>query len=202
MCGFSGHEVACGDGPEGNRIVVGTSVAHNADGSHIGKCSKVLTKVFVNACLGDFLTVDIIGILNDVDFFFGNFANDTDSKARAREWLTAYKVFRDAEFAARITDFIFEEKAQRFNDFFEIDIIRESAHIMVGFDHCGFAKAGLDDIRINRTLDKEIYSADFFRFFFKHTDEFLTDNLTFRFRLGYSRKFTVKTLLSIHTNKI
>ena len=131
MCRFSSHEVTCSNSPKGNRIVVGTSITHNTNGTHVGEGRKILTKVFVNARFGDFFTVDIVGILNDVDFFLSNFADDTDSKARAREWLTAYKVFRNSKFTACIADFVFEEKAQRLNDFFKINIVRKPAHIVV-----------------------------------------------------------------------
>lgn len=70
---------------------------------------------------GDLVAVDVVGVLNDADFFCRYFADDTDSKARTREWLAAYQIFRDAEFAAGFTNFVLEKETERFDDFFEIN---------------------------------------------------------------------------------
>ena len=69
-------------------------------------------------------------------------------RSRSREWLTEDKFLRDAKLQTRFADFIFEEVAQRLDDCLEIHIIRETADVVVGLDHCGFsAKSGLYHIR-------------------------------------------------------
>lgn len=92
LCSFCCHEVTCVDRTKCNSIIVGSEVTHDTDRTHIGQCCKVLSKTFVNACLGNFFAVDVICFLYDLNFLFGNFADDTDTKTRAREWLTVYKV--------------------------------------------------------------------------------------------------------------
>ncbi len=125
-----------------------------------------------------------VGILYDAYFFGGYFADDTDSKSRAREWLTEYEFFRNSKLKAGFSYFIFEEVTQRLDDFFEINVVRKSSYVVMGFDDCGFsAKAALYNVRINGSLYKEVYSADFLCFFLEDTDKFFADDFTFRLRL-------------------
>ena len=79
------HEVGCVHGAESYGVVIGTFVTHNTDAAHVGKGCEVLAEAF-DAGFGDLVAVDVVGVLNDADFFCRYFADDTDSKARAREW--------------------------------------------------------------------------------------------------------------------
>ena len=157
----------------------------------------------VGGCIVDFFTVDVVCILYDAYFFLGDFTDDTDSKSRAREWLTEYQSFRNSKFKASFTDLIFEQITKRLNDFFEINEIRKASYIVVGFDHCGFsAETALYNVRINGSLCKEIYSTDLLGFFLEDTDKFLTDDLTLRFRLCNTGKLVVISLLCVHADKV
>ena len=51
-------------------------------------------------------------------------ADDTNAKSRSRERLTEYEFFRNAKFQTSFADFIFEQIAQRLDDFLEIYILR------------------------------------------------------------------------------
>ena len=73
---------------------------------------------------------------------------------------------------------------------------------MVRLDHCRFtAQTTFYNVRINGSLCQEINGTDLLCFFFKNTDEFFTDNLTFCFRLCYSGKFVIISLLCINTDE-
>ena len=110
----------------------------------------------------------------------GYFTDDTNTKTRTREWLTEYKIFRNAEFQTGFSYFIFEEVAQWLDDFFEIYVIRQSSDIMVRFDNGGFsADTALYNVRVDGSLYKEVYGTDFLCLFFEDTDKFFTDNFTF-----------------------
>ena len=138
---LGGHEVSCVYGAESYGVIVGTFVTHNTDAAHVGKGCEVLAEAF-DAGFGDLVAVDVVGVLNDADFFCRYFADDTDSKARTREWLAAYQIFRDAEFAAGFTNFVLEKETERFDDFFEINAVRETTDLVVGLDDCGFTETG------------------------------------------------------------
>lgn len=127
-----------------------------------------------------FLTVNVIGILHDTNLLCSYLTDNTDTKSRSREWLTEDKFLRDAKLQTRFADFIFEEVAQRLDDFLEIHIIRETADVVVGLDHCGFsAKSGLYHIRVDGSLCQEIHGSDLLCLFLEDTDKFLSDNFTF-----------------------
>ena len=85
-------------------------------------------------CLVHFLAVDGIGILHDLDFLGIYFSDDTDTESRSREWLTENKFFRDAKFKSGFSYLILEKVAERLNDFFEINEVRQTAYVVVGFD--------------------------------------------------------------------
>lgn len=65
----------------GARIIIGTTLAHNANGAHIRKSRKVLSQIFIHTGFGDFFPINVIRILNNTHLFFGNLADDTDSEA-------------------------------------------------------------------------------------------------------------------------
>jgi hypothetical protein len=57
----------------------------------------------------------------------------------------------------------------------------------MGLDHCRLAaQTAFYNVWIDGSLYQEVYSADLLCFFFKYTDEFFTDDLTFSFRLFYT----------------
>ena len=119
------------------------------------------------------------------------------------EYKAAKKFLRDAKLQTRFADFIFEEVAQRLDDFLEIHIIRETADVVVGLDHCGFsAKSGLYHIRVDGSLCQEIHGSDLLCLFLEDTDEFLSDNFTFFLRFCHTGKFSIITLLRVDTDKV
>ena len=174
------------NGPQGNGVIVGAEIAHNADRPHIGQGSEILAQALVHAGLGDLFPVDGIGILHDAHFLSGYFADDADSQTGSGEWLTEYQVFRNTQLQAHLADLILKEEAQRLYDLLEIDIIRQSAYIVVGLDDCGFSQSGFDDVGINGSLYQEVYGANFLCLFFKDTDEFLANDFTLSFRLFHA----------------
>ena len=157
----------------------------------------------VGGCFVDFFTIDEICILYDAYFFFGHFSDNTDTKSRSREWLTEYQSFRNSKLQTGFTDFIFEKITKWLNDFFEIYEIRKTTYVVMGFDHCRFsAKTTLYNVRINSSLCKEIHCSNLLCLFFENSDEFFTDDLTFCFRLCYTGKFIIVSLLRIDTDEI
>ena len=63
---LSGHEVAGYNAAQGNGIVVGTAVAHNAYRTHIGQYGKVLVDLTIQASQMQFLTEDRVGITQQI----------------------------------------------------------------------------------------------------------------------------------------
>ena len=148
-------------------------------------------------------TINEICILYDTYFLCGNFTDNTDSKSRSREWLTEYQSLRNSKLQTCFTNLILEKVAERFDDFFEINEIRKSAYIVVRFDHCGLsAQTTLYNVRINSSLCQEIYRTNLLGLFFKNTDKFFTDDLTFCFRLCNTCQLVIVSLLCIDADKV
>ena len=165
---------------ECNGIIVGSLVTHNTNGTHIGQRCKVLVRVPVSMpALRDLLTVDCICILHDPNFLRRYFADDTDTKTRAREWLTEYQVLRNTKLQTCLADFILEQIAQRLDDFLEIYIHPEVRlrcdEILITADSP--PRPLSINVRINGSLYQEIHGADLLCFFFENTDEFFADDL-------------------------
>ena len=69
-------------------------------------------------------------------------------------------------------------------------------------DDSGFAEAGLDDVRIDRTLHQKVHSTDFLCFLFKDADELLADDLALSLRLGHAGKPGIEALLRVDADKV
>ena len=75
-------------------------------------------------------------------------------------------VVGEAEFEADFADFVFEEFAQGF-DQFELHVLGETAHVVVGFDDvgaAGFRGGGFDHVRVNGVLGKRVDIGELGRF--------------------------------------
>ena len=64
---LSRHKVGGGHGAQGDGVIVGALVAHDADAAHIRQRGKVLTRALGHGELIDFFAPDGVGILHDGD---------------------------------------------------------------------------------------------------------------------------------------
>ena len=78
-----GHEIAGSHRAEGQGIVVGAPVAHNAHRAGIGQNGKVLVDVLILARGGDLLPVDGVGLPEGVGLLLGDVPNDPDGQSPA-----------------------------------------------------------------------------------------------------------------------
>ena len=81
-------------------------------------------------------------------------------------------------------------------------MIRQATNVVVRLDHCRFAKARFDHIRIDGSLYQEVHRTDLLGLFFKYTNEFFANDLTLLFRFCHSCQLVIKTLLCIDTNEV
>ena len=109
--GICGHEIGCVNRTQCNGVIVSTEVSHDSYRTHVGQGGKILAKAFIQSGFCDFLTVNGICFLYDLDFFLGNFANDTDAKTGTREGLTVYQVFGNAKLQSCTADLILKQQA-------------------------------------------------------------------------------------------
>ena len=72
---LGGHEVARHDGAQGDGVVVVAAVAHDADAAHVRQRGEVLAEA-LDAGLGDFLAVDGVCFLDNLDLLGRDLADE------------------------------------------------------------------------------------------------------------------------------
>ena len=179
-----GHTIRGGDGTDAYGVVIGSFIALDADGTdRCRKDGEGLPDGVVETMLMNDISHDEVRTAQDIETFRGDVADDTDGKARSREWLTIDDFFRKAQLTAELADFVFEEFTKRFDEG-EFHILRETAYIMMGLDGRSSRGAGFYDVRIEGSLYEEFHIFELVRFFLEGMNEFCTDGLTFLFRFG------------------
>ena len=181
-----GHAVETLNGAHGDDVFVGPVVAHNADGLDRQQHGEVLPDIEVIFHFQNFLADAQIGKLEQFDAFPGDLAKNAYGETGAGEGLAVDDVARQSQFSPDSAHFVFEEFAERFNQF-KIQIGRQASDVVVAFDRRGRTadrRNGFDDIRVKRTLRQVFYLADFARFVDENIDEDFSDDLTFLFGVG------------------
>ena len=125
-----------------------------------------------------------------------------DGKAGAGEGLAHHQILRQTQLTAQLPHLVLKEHPQRLDDLLEIHIIRQTAHIVMALDHGCVTCAGLDHIRVNRTLSQVIHLTDFFGFRLKDPDEFLADDLPFALRLADAGQLAQKQFLRVDPDEV
>src|SRR5207244_8192390 len=99
-------------------------------------------------------------------------AEDPDGEPRTRKRLPADDLLRQAELAAYLTHFVFEELSERLDEL-EVHLLRKTADVVVALDDLGrpFDGDRLDDVRIERALHEEVDALELRRLLLEDFDE-------------------------------
>ena len=81
-------------------------------------------------------------------------------------------------------------------------MLRQSAHVVMGLDGGGFAEAGLNDIRVNGSLNKIVNFADLLGFFLEDADKLFADDVALLLRVGDAGQLIIESLAGIHADKV
>jgi hypothetical protein len=115
--------------------------------------------------------------------------------------LTINHVVWESEFETTSTYFVLEELLDWFNEF-ELEIFGQTAYVVVALHALSCLSTTFNDIGVDSTLAEEVDTFELASFFFEHTDEFATDDLTLFFRICYIFKFGQETFCSIYIDEI
>ena len=66
------HKVGGGHGTQGQGVVVGPAVAHNADAAGVGQNGKILVQVPILTGLGDLIPEDVVSQTQSIGFLLGD----------------------------------------------------------------------------------------------------------------------------------
>src|SRR5438477_11378899 len=144
--------------------------------------------------------------------FRRNFSQNPNGKTRTRERLTIYDFLWQPELQSCLTHFVFEQLAHGLDEL-EMHLLRQSADVMMTFDHLrGIAldRYALNHIRIKSSLRQEFVAAVFafaialifleqlLGGMLKYFDEFIADQLALRFGIGHSFEQREKAIAGVH----
>ena len=108
---------------------------------------------------------------------------------------------RKSQFNATSANLIFKQIIQRLYQR-ELQIFRQTSHVMMRFYYLRCLCSALHDIGINSSLRQEINPFQLSCFFFKNTDKFSADDLSLLFRICNALQFTQKSFRSIHIDQV
>lgn len=100
------HEIGGGHGAEGQGIVVGSAVAHDAYGTGVGEHGKILVYGFIQPGGGDPLPEDGVGVPQGIRFFLSDLADDANGEAWPGKGLTHHEIFGEAQLPAQLTHLV------------------------------------------------------------------------------------------------
>lgn len=109
LCELDGHCVGGDDGADADDVIIGTLIAHDADGLHTGKDGEVLPDGTVKTGFCYLIAEDVIGLTEYVKLFFGDIAEDTDGKTGAGEGLPPDEGGGHAEAFAEAANLVLKE---------------------------------------------------------------------------------------------
>ena len=200
-----GHKVGGVHRAQGEHIVVGSAVAHNADGAQIGQHAEILAELITPARLGDLLAHDEVRLAQRVGALLGDLPDDADGKAGAGEGLARDKLLRQLQRPAKLAHLVLEQKRQRLDNALEAckRLGREQA-VMVALDDLGVALAGLDNVGVDGALREKVLirDAEIVRRVAKDVAELRADDLSLALGVGDAGKLREKALLRVYAHEI
>ncbi len=197
---IGGHEVVGGDAADGERVVVGAGVAHDADALHGQQHGEGLRCAAVKVGGFDFGDDDRVGFAECVEAVARDFAEAADGEAGTGEGVSPDDFFRQAKLQAELADFVFEQVAQRFDEV-EAELGREAADVVMELDRVGRAigrGAAFDDVGVERALGEKLGVCDLQRFGGEAFDERVADDAAFFLRVGDAGEAAEKPAFGFH----
>src|SRR6266404_7832321 len=105
---IGGHAIFGVDGAHRASVGIGALIAHHADRHHRKQDRERLPDLGVETSLLDFGADDVITFAQDLQALGRDFAEDADGQTRSRERLPLQNLFRHAQIAANLSDFVLE----------------------------------------------------------------------------------------------
>ncbi|MEY5025724.1 MAG: hypothetical protein RLZZ244_1252 [Verrucomicrobiota bacterium] len=196
-----GHAVLTFDDAEGDGVLVGTFIPHDADGTDGEEDGEALPDLVVPVA-GFHLGHDNgVGFAQDAEALCGDVPEDADGEAGSRERLAVNDFLWESELGSDLADFVLEEFAQGFDEL-ELHVFGKSADVVMALDERGGVAGDGDafnDVRVEGPLSEELVIRGVFgasAFFgevgdgvFEDLDELAPDDSAFFFGVGDALEF-------------
>ena len=156
-------------------LLVRPRIAHHTHCLHGQQHGEGLANLVVQTSFTDFLDVDVVRLLEDLDLVARDRSKDTNGQTRAREGMTLNEVIGNREKAPERTNFVFrryrvssvdvnqnvkltfEELTQRLNEL-ELHVLEQTTDVVVRLNCCTWALEAdaLNDIGIECALKEPL----------------------------------------------
>lgn len=160
-CPVGGHEIGGRNAAQRDGVIVRPAVAHDADAADAGQYGKILIDLAIQPSQCDFLAENGVSVFQYIQLVGCNSPSTRIARPGAGKGWRQIKRIGDAQLRAAGTHFVFEQIAQRFNNAFESDVFRQTADVVMTFDHRRIASSAFDNVRINRPLAQKFHFAQF-----------------------------------------
>ena len=193
----SRHPIDTGYGADTNRVVIGPTVTHYADGTNARQHRKVLPDFFIQTSLLDLFTQDRVTFPHDFQLFRRDLAQDPNPQTRTWEWLTPNQIMRNTKLFAQFTSLILKQAAQ-WLDQLKAELLWQAADIMMRLDGLRRVGPGFDNVGVERTLGQVFGILHLLGFFVKDFHEFLANDLPLLFWIRNALQLAQETISGIN----
>ena len=143
FCPIAGHKIVCCNGSESNQMVIGSWVAHYAHALCVGYNGEILVDASVKPCGGDFFSENCVRISENFKLILCDFSEASYGKAGTGEGLAVNEKFGNSELKTDLSYLVFKQIAERLYYAVKINILRQTAYIVMALDNGGVARAAL-----------------------------------------------------------
>ena len=162
---------------------IGALVAHDADGTDVGKHGEGLPYLAFEAGSLHLFPDDRVGVLQHRDLVAGDLADDADTKSRTGERLTPDDLVGKTEFCTNLAHFVLEQRPQGLDEF-EVHVVGKTTDVVMALDLGCVLGSGFDDIRVQRSLHEETGVVETDLRILEDTDEEFADRLALFLGIG------------------
>ena len=173
-----GHGVPGVDGAQDDGPALGALAVRDADGLEVRNSGEVLPHLALQAVLRELFAQDGVRFAHSFEAVAGDRAQTSYAQTRTRERLTEDHAVGQTQRLAHDSDLVLEQQLDGL-DQLELQILGQTAHVVVRLDAVGF-----EDIGIDGALCEELDAVELARFFLKDADELGADDLALLFGLG------------------
>ena len=192
------HGIGTCNGTQRHSTLVGALITHHANALHGQQDYAGLPNLVVKVPVAQSLNENVVGILQYLDFFACDVAENAHGKTRSRERMARYQMLRHSELTTHAAHLVLEQQAQRLAKL-QIHLFRQSAYIVMALDDSASNRKRLDAVGIYSALSKPFHILNLAGLLVEHVDESLAYYLAFALRLSHSCKLGEEFFRGIYT---
>ena len=197
----SGHGIHRIHGAQDHRPIVRAGIVVHTHRLEVGNHRKVLPNLLIQTGQLELLAQDGIGLTQRLQTIARDGTQAAHTQTRTREGLTINHIVRQTQLYTTGTHLILEELTQRLHEG-KLQILRQTAHVVVRLNHLGRLRTALHDVGIDRTLTQEVDTVQLAGLLLKDADKLATDDLALLLGILHALELREEALRSIDIDQV